>query len=66
MFKAKLRLAWYEGKQFDTTKIQKEYDRAYAAAKGADAPGRTLSLGRKNTYPYLGSVNTPDTGYGTN
>ena len=63
--KAALRLAWYEIKQFDTTKIEAEYRRTLAAAKGADAPGRTLSLAGKNAYPYLGTINVPDTGYGS-
>lgn len=64
LFKAGLRLAWYEAKQFDTTKLEKEYKRVLAAAKANDVPGRTLSLAGRSEYPYLGSINVPDTGYG--
>ncbi len=65
LIKAALRKAWYEVKQFDTTKIDKEYKRVLAAAKANDAPGRTLSLAGKTSYPYLGSINVPTTGYGS-
>ena len=64
LFKTGLRLAWYEAKQFDTTKFEKEYRRVLAAAKANDVPGRTLSLAGRSEYPYLGSINVPDTGYG--
>jgi hypothetical protein len=64
LFKAKLKLAWYESKQFNTAKVQKAYDMALAAAKANDSPGRTLSLARGSDYPYLGVLNLPDTGYG--
>jgi len=64
LFKAALRLSFYEVKQFDTVKTQREYDKVYAAAKASDSPGRTLSLARKSDYPYLGTINVPDTGYG--
>lgn len=64
LFKSALKLAWYEAKQFDTTKVEREYSRARAAAMANDAPGRTLSIGRGSDYPYLGILNLPDTGLG--
>lgn len=64
LFKAALKLAWYESKQFDTTKVERQYQQALSAAQGTDSPSRTLSIGRAADYPYLGVMNIPDTGYG--
>jgi len=65
LFKTALKLAWYEAKQFDTTKLLREYARVEAAAKANDVPGRTLSIAKGSDYPYLGVLNLPDTGYGS-
>lgn len=65
LFKVGLKLAWYSEKQFDTTKLQKTYNSVYSAAKGKDAPGRTLSLSGTRQFPYLGAINVPDTGFGS-
>lgn len=64
LFKAALKLAWYESKQFNTDKVEAEFNRALSAAQAADSPARTLSIGRGADYPYLGIMNIPDTGYG--
>lgn len=64
MFKTKLKWMWYEQKGFDTTKVEKTFNRVSAAAKANDVPGRTLSLARGADYPYLGMINVPDQGYG--
>lgn len=65
MFKCKLKLLWYMAKQFNTTKVEAEFNRARNAAKANDSPGRTLSLAKGSDYPYLGIINLPDTGYGS-
>lgn len=65
LFKAKLKLLWYEAKQFNTANVQKAFNTIAAAAQGNDVPGRTLSLARGSDYPYLGVLNLPDTGYGS-
>ena len=64
LFMAALKLAWYEAKQFDTSKVQRQYDKIYAQVKSTDHVGRTLSLAKGSDYPYLGVINLPDTGYG--
>lgn len=65
LFGVALRRAWKEEKGFDTSKVQAEYDRVYAASIAKDKPGRTLSLAGTQGYPYLGAINVPDTGYGS-
>lgn len=65
LFKRRLKLAWLAEKKFDTTRAQAEFDAALAAAKGTDSTARTLSLGQRGGYPYLGVLNIPDTGYGS-
>lgn len=64
LFKAALRLAWYDAKQFNTDSLVITYNRTLSAAKRRDSPARTLSLAHRSGYPYLGSLNIPDTGYG--
>lgn len=64
LFKHCLKLAWYEAKQFDTTKLLKDKEKLLSAAKAKDSPGRTLSLNRSSDFPLLGYLNIPDTGYG--
>lgn len=64
LFKAALKLAWYEAKQFDTTTVMKDYMMCYAAAKSKDVVGRSLSLSSASEFPYLGQINIPDTRYG--
>jgi hypothetical protein len=65
LFKAKLKLLWYEAKQFDTSKVKKQYEDALAAAKANDVPGRTLTLAMPSAYPLLGALNVPNTGFGS-
>lgn len=64
LFQAALRLEWDTEKKFDTSASALAYNRLLAAAKGKDAPGRTLTLNQLGAYPYLGIINIPDTGYG--
>lgn len=65
LFKAKLKLLWYEAKQFDTSKIQKQYETLLAIAKANDVPGRILTLAQPSRYPLIGAINVPDTGFGS-
>lgn len=65
LFKIALKRAFYTSKGFDTTKIDKQYIGALAAAKAGDVPGRTLSLVNRGGYPYLGVLNVPNTGFGS-
>lgn len=44
LFKVALRRAWMEVKQFDTTRVEREFQRALIFAKGKDTPARTISL----------------------
>jgi hypothetical protein len=64
LFNAALRKGWYEAKQFNTAKIEKEYKRVEASAKANDSPGRTLSLRKGSGFPFLGPINVPDTNFG--
>jgi hypothetical protein len=65
LFKAKMKLLWYSLKQFDTTKVQIEYNRAYASAKANNKPGESVSLaGTGLGFPYLTNANVPDSGIG--
>jgi hypothetical protein len=61
---ALLKLKWRIAKGFDTSGAQREYEDAYAHAKGVDGPGTTLSVTPTSGFPYLGYDNIPDTGYG--
>jgi S-adenosylmethionine:tRNA-ribosyltransferase-isomerase (queuine synthetase) len=65
LFKAKLELDFRRDKGFDVTLQEQTYDDLLEVAIGRDTPGRTLSLAQRNTYPYLGVINIPDTGYGS-
>lgn len=61
----KLLLEWRKKKGFQTTDDQKDYDRALEDAKYNDRPRRDLGTsGMVPSYPLLGAVNTPDTGFG--
>lgn len=64
LFKAALKLCWYRDKGFNTANPQMVFDKLLRAARGADVPGRTLTLASGSDYPYLGIINVPDTGYG--
>lgn len=64
LFAAALRLEWDTEKKFDTSASTLAYNSLLAAARGKDAPGRTLTLNQMAAYPYLGVINIPDTGYG--
>jgi hypothetical protein len=65
LFKVALKRAWYESKQFDTSKLMVEYNKVLASVMGTDTTARTLSLSGGSDYPYLGVLNLPDTGYGS-
>lgn len=65
LFKAALKLAWYQSKEFDTSSVQQDYDMCLMAAKAKSNVGRTLSLSQTAEYPYLGMINISDTGYGS-
>lgn len=65
LFKAKLELDFRRDKGFDVTLQQQTFDELLETAIGRDSPGRTLSLAQRSTYPYLGVINIPDTGYGS-
>lgn len=64
LFKLALKKVWYDAKQFDTTKVDAQYQKALNAMKATDSPGRTLSLAGQGDFPYLGVINIPNTGYG--
>jgi hypothetical protein len=65
LFRAALRLAWLEAKEFNTTRAERTYRTALGAAKAKDSPGRTMRLIPSAQYPFLGVLNIPDTGYGS-
>lgn len=65
LFKDALRLSWYEAKEFDTAKVGAAFGRSLSAAKAKDRPARNLSLAGVNAYPLLGTINIPDSGYGS-
>lgn len=64
LFKMALKLKFREAKGFDTTADAINFNRNLEKAKAKDTPGRTLSLGQSGSFPYLGYINIPDTGYG--
>lgn len=64
LFKDQLKLRWYEEKGFDTTLVERNFQRTLARVAGADSPGRIISIGGGRDYPYLGMINVPDSGYG--
>lgn len=65
LFKDSLKLAWMEAKGFDTTALAGSVAFTLAAAKAKDAPARTLTIGGRSDFPYLGVINMPDTAYGS-
>lgn len=60
-----LKYKWRDAKGFDTTNMKKEVDDFLDLCLAKQAPNPTLSLSRRNRYPYLGLWNLPDTGYGS-
>lgn len=52
-------------KGLDATAANEEYEDALEKAKYNDAPKNDLSLAHRGMYPYLGYLNMPDTGYGS-
>lgn len=64
LFESALRLEWDTEKKFDTTASTATYNAMLNRAIGKDAPSRTLTLNQSGSYPYLGTINIPDTGYG--
>lgn len=64
LFEAALRLEWDIEKKFDTAASTQAYNTALSAAKAKNAPSRTLTLNQGPAYPYLGTINIPDTNYG--
>lgn len=58
LFKVALRRMWMDVKQFDTTKVEREYMRALLFAKSKDKPGRTLSLAPATSTEDFG-INNP-------
>ncbi len=65
LFKEALKLKWRAEKGFDVTRQQAIVDAMIAQAKAKDSPGRTLTLGQAGSYPYIGVLNIPDSGYGS-
>lgn len=65
LFKVALKRAWGISKGLDTTAVTQEYNNMLSAAKSKDTPGRTISLVGRGSYPLLGVLNIPDTGYGS-
>lgn len=55
---------WRDAKGFDTSAQEKEFEEQWDLVVGRDIPAPTLSVGPRDTYPYLGYYNMPDTGYG--
>lgn len=65
LFKLALKLAWRAEKGFDVGREQAAYDMHLKKCTGKDKVARTLTLDRRGRFPYLGVLNTPDTGYGS-
>jgi hypothetical protein len=59
-----LKLRWREAKKFDTTTELQDFTLGFDAITGRDTPGARFSLGARQSYPYLGYQNIPDSGYG--
>lgn len=66
LFKVALRKMWMDVKQFDTTKVEREYLRALTFAKSKDKPARTLYIVDPCCCgpSLLGGLNLPLTGIG--
>ncbi len=64
LFQAAVRLEWDIEKRFDTASSVQAYNQMLTAAMGKDAPARTISLAQGRGYPFLSSLNIPDSGYG--
>lgn len=62
---AALRLEWDIEKKFDTSGSTLQLNDALSTARAGDKPGRTRTLNRTASFPYLGKINIPDTGYGS-
>ena len=60
-----LKLKWREAKGFDTVAAAAEFNTALNDAKYNDAPKKSLALGSRQKFPYLGFANMTDTGYGS-
>lgn len=60
-----LKFKWRDAKGFDTSAASAEFQEQWDLIVGRDIPAPTLSVGPRDTYPYLGYYNMPDTNYGS-
>ena len=59
------KLKYFEVKGFDTSSLQKDYDRMFAIAKANDGGFTTLNMSPSPAEVLLGLQNIPDSGYGS-